>query len=60
MKVLIEAKTLKKIKLILEAQHKVFSGQEFIDKIPLLKKPLMKIERKVLKNLVKEIERILE
>lgn len=59
-KVEIESKTLHKIKLILEAQYKVFSGEEFIKQIPLMKRSLMKMETKVLKNLIKEIQEILE
>ncbi len=52
----LKKETLKKIKLILAAQHTTFSKPEMIKRIPWKDRPMMALQRKILKNILKEID----
>ena len=56
----VDKKLMDKILLRLKGQQTVFNQDGFIKQVPRLKRPLAKIDIKLLNNLVAEVEELME
>lgn len=59
-KILIDKKILERIKLRLQMQYDLFAKPEYVQKIPLHQKPILAIERKMIKTELESIDEALK
>lgn len=57
--VLIKLNTLKKIKIAIEAQYDLLNKPEVLREIPILKRPILKLEKRILKTMLIDIDEAL-